>query len=492
MSTLSKHLFQYNRGLPKRQLKPAGASEDRWGYGPAPFLSPVSDIHAINSPGDGDDPDGSLPWYNGTDGGMYRFETEEQLQKFYQVYHPDSEYEGKFQTINVVDSFPWSHSPQTSMTGINDDVPTISLMEHNMLQNPAINAMLYNMFTGLDVLGENTTKIATQAAEDAIETTTGFLNGVLDKFGDGTVSAFTKSATANLKDRLLNVVGSLDRSGDKKLTEKYPSRLTLPYRRLYATQPTGFKYKLPYFTDTYRYANPMFSDTSGNGNLPFQASISNMTGFVGSVVNAINTSTSGTYIEQPKYPNFPSETKSYSFSFPLLNTVDQEATQKNWELVFMLMYQNIPNRITRSAIAPPHIYECLIPGIWYSRYAYMSRVEVTMVGSRRTMPIKMHSSLASIEEPGFESLKQIKTIVPDAYMVNITMTELIPESRNYALESLRQSDLVEVVDSSDMDTRSGQAINAAGFADGIEASATAAIDQASTNAVNSFLDDLYS
>lgn len=122
----------------------------------------------------------------------------------------------------------------------------------------------------------------------------------------------------------------------------------------------------------------------------------------------------------------------------------------------------------------------------------MSRVEVTMVGSRRTMPIKMHSSLASIEEPGFESLKQIKTIVPDAYMVNITMTELIPESRNYALESLRQSDLVEVVDSSDMDTRSGQAINAAGFADGIEASATAAIDQASTNAVNSFLDDLYS
>ena len=121
----------------------------------------------------------------------------------------------------------------------------------------------------------------------------------------------------------------------------------------------------------------------------------------------------------------------------------------------MLMYQNTPNRLTRTAIAPPHIYEANIPGVWYSRYAYMSRVEITMVGSRRLMRLSLDDSISSLGEEGLKNTIQV--LVPDAYQISITMSELIPESRNYMMEMLRMGELIEVVDPMDGDTGIGQA-----------------------------------
>lgn len=469
MAAIGKHLFKFNRGLPPDAETPAGTNADT-GTGPAPFLSPIGAGYHVEMD-ESEAPE--TPYFNPRDGGMFMFETPEELEEYYQnelattgkTQGPNG---GLFQIINVVDSFPWSHSPETSMTGVNDDVPTISLLEHNILQNPALNAMMYNMFTATDILGNKIVEDGVEAAQSAVNKVTDFTNGLLSKMGDGTISAYSKAAANVLADRLKTGMDALKQTeGVGK--SKYVGDLQSPYQRLYSTRPTGFKYKFPYFTDTYRYANPLFSDSSGNGNLPFQASAGKISEFFGSVVNSLNTSSSGTYIEQPKYPNFPSETKSYTFSFPLLNTVSQEATQRNWELVFMLMYQNIPNRITRSAIAPPHIYECLIPGIWYSRYAYMSKVEVTMAGSRRTMNINMHESIKGVGQTGFEDISRVKTIVPDAYMVNITMTELIPESRNLAMESIRQSDIVEIIDPTDGNTDTGTALNASTLATDFQA-----------------------
>ena len=49
------------------------------------------------------------------------------------------------------------------------------------------------------------------------------------------------------------------------------------------------------------------------------------------------------------------------------------------------------------------------------------------------------------------------------------MTELIPESRNLAMESIRQSDIVEVIDPTDGNTDIGTALNASTLATDFQA-----------------------
>ena len=78
-----------------------------------------------------------------------------------------------------------------------------------------------------------------------------------------------------------------------------------------------------------------------------------------------------------------------------------------------------------------------------------------MVGSRRLMRLSLDDSISSLGEEGLKNTIQV--LVPDAYQISITMSELIPESRNYMMEMLRMGELIEVVDPMDGDTGIGQA-----------------------------------
>ena len=431
-----QHLFKFISGLPPESVKPVGLDSTA-GAGPAPQIVPYiyEDSFASQT-----SPKESM--WTGQGGGTYSSESEALASR-----GPK-----QFSTINVIENFKWSHSPRTAMINDNNDIPVIKLMEHTILQNVALNSILYNIAAVTD-LNPELVNDGVDTTVKAVDWATGAVGGAV-----GTVSAYSQAISNVVGSRVKKALKTLkSQNTDESL--KYTTSYQKPYHRLYATAPTGFKYKFPYFSDTYKYAAPGFSDTSGHTNLPFQKSAGNISEFASSVVSAFNTGTSGTYVEHPKYPAFPSDTKSYEFSFPLLNTVSMEDTQRNWELVFMLMYQNTPNRLTRTAIAPPHIYEANIPGVWYSRYAYMSRVEITMVGSRRLMELSLDESVGKLDERGLKDRNTIQVLVPDAYQISITMSELIPESRNYMMEMLRMGELIEVVDPTDGDTRTGQAVS---------------------------------
>lgn len=344
---------------------------------------------------------------------------------------------GKFEDIDVINHFPWTYSPASSRS----EVPELILKEERILQNPVFNMLAYNMFTATDML-----PAMKRAAEEKDQSGGGqsWLGGTMKTITSG-LSEDTKKLVNQFTDSVKEMVTSVvkDDTDVESLgtfgTDGYRKHLE-PYQRLYSTFPTGFRYHLPYFTDEFKTNTPSFTDSvSGQSQLPLQEFIAKGASLAGSIANSLNAAKAGTYIETPKYPSFPSAAKNYTISFPLLNTVSYENTYKNWQLLFLLLYQNLPNRVNRSVILPPKIYEATIPGVWYSRYSYMSNISISMLGTRRKMRFDNTTALGA----GMDS---IETIVPDAYQVNITMSELISESQNYMFESVMRNTRVRVTE----------------------------------------------
>jgi hypothetical protein len=137
----------------------------------------------------------------------------------------------------------------------------------------------------------------------------------------------------------------------------------------------------------------------------------------------------GIYIEKPKFYEFQSSGTPISFAFPLINTGHStfEDVLNNWQLLFMLTYQNRPNRKTRDLIDPPCIYEITIPGVKYFPFAYISKMSISYIGNRRKMYLTVPVQGGGVP---------IDTIVPDAYEVSITLTPLIAESQNFLYSML--------------------------------------------------------
>jgi hypothetical protein len=105
----------------------------------------------------------------------------------------------------------------------------------------------------------------------------------------------------------------------------------------------------------------------------------------------------------------------------------------------MLIYQNRPNRKSRDLIDPPCLYEVMIPGVKFMPYAYISGLSVQFMGSRRSYYLNV---------PSLKGTSKILTIVPDAYMVNITLQGLVAESQNFLYHMLFEQDIVNVTESS--------------------------------------------
>ena len=439
-----------------KQLDDSGINETNTGFGPAPELVPTGAIEeptivATDNERKADKIRARADEYSSAASNSSGDEQVAKLQTADRLHALADKTEGspedvksdkteipKMQTINVTRDFPWTYSPSTSR----EDVPTMILREERILQNPVFNALAYNLFTATDHIPKSVSEKSNEIANEAT-------NWITDKGGKAVsflgASERTKKAVETSIKSAAKVVEALVEQDE--LPDKYKNwtstdyrRHLEPYQRLYSTFPTGFKYKIPYFDDAYKQAQGGFGSDTSSGQLPFQSVLENIGGFVSSAVQALNATSPGTYVEQPKYPGFPASEKSYTLNFMLHNTVSWEDTLRNWQLVFMLIYQNIPNRVNRTVILPPKIYEARLPGVWYSRYSYMSTVAVQMQGARRDMKI----DTTNLGLPG--DLKEIKTTVPDAYQVSITLQELIPESQNYMFESIIRDSLVTIDD----------------------------------------------
>ena len=206
-----------------------------------------------------------------------------------------------------------------------------------------------------------------------------------------------------------------------------------PYEGLYITEDTRFIYNIPYFSNRQNFVSNSF-DTSDEA---FTQINPTQTQYLTEAVRDLamgssvlfNMDAPGIYVEKPKFYQFGSAGEDVSFSFPLINTgwSTFEDVVQNWQLLYLLTYQNRPNRRSRDLIDPPAIYEINIPGIKYSPFAYIEQMEVNFAGARRRMNIPV---------PYGSGITTINTIIPDAYVVTIRMKTLVGETQNFLYSML--------------------------------------------------------
>lgn len=232
------------------------------------------------------------------------------------------------------------------------------------------------------------------------------------------------------------------------------------YKGLYSTNDTGFFYDLPnlggnYFTTG---SNSFGADQSGSYFRGLVDKAGNMAEAIGGGANPISGAIKGVgvagdavaglgefvgrareiisggggyYTESPKFYQHGGNARSYDISFPLFNTTTWEDVITNFQLVFMLVYQNIPNRGSKQIVMPPCIYEVTVPGISYTPYAYMSSVDVKFVGAVRemTLPLPFES---------IDKFENVRVSVPEAYDVRLNLQELVGNTRNFMYHNVKR------------------------------------------------------
>lgn len=334
--------------------------------------------------------------------------------------------------INIRDSHHWTESPVTSR----GEVPFLSLKEYKILANPMLNQMINNVAVAVQ-LGAETLDTAGKMAAQATE-----LIGKISADG-----VDVKKEIANAQRRIEDL--STQDLQDEQ-TDQFSDPLE-PYKLMYMTAPTKFKYTMPYMENSFRSIQNSMGEGGSDGKQGLLGIVDSLAGAATEIMGDISGRTlvnPGVQIEKPKSFSFTGREKSYTVRFPLFNTKSYEEIIKNWEFLYLLIYQNTPNRITKDLIDPPCIYEAKIPGVWYSKYACITNLTIEYVGARREMPIEVlfiDSSNSNNTSDGTGSTnwqvepRTINTVIPDAYQVSLTVQELFSETQNFLYHMLRES-----------------------------------------------------
>ena len=324
--------------------------------------------------------------------------------------------------INVVTDFPWTKSPKSSRL----DVPRLVLKEKRIKTNSTISNFAYSVNTITDI-AKSSGKIASafgdkigSGSENIITKTAAGVAGAA-----GAVISETATVIENTSNALLNAVADdFESFGDNSV-------LT-PYNGLYRLEKTGFKYILPYMNDAYKAVNTSLGDAQQENIASSALGIASDIG--AKAAGALFALRPGVYIEEAKQFAMTQEGRSIEISFPLLNTGSYEEITRNWQLIYGLVYQNRPGRITKTLVDIPVMYEASIEGMLYMPYSYITNIRVDFMGNRRTMNVDM--PVIGSSEGGAGETRKINTVIPDAFNVSITLQGLNDETRNFLYESI--------------------------------------------------------
>jgi hypothetical protein len=111
--------------------------------------------------------------------------------------------------------------------------------------------------------------------------------------------------------------------------------------------------------------------------------------------------------------------QSVTITFPLYNTLDLESAFKHFSFVNLFTFQNLKTRTSLMTFIPPKIYEvdAFSAGGLYMAVAYVSNFKVDSIGTTRRMS-------------DFSAYGPKEILIPEAYRVSITFTDLLSQSSN--------------------------------------------------------------
>jgi len=335
--------------------------------------------------------------------------------------------------IDVVKDFKWTKTRRNSVG--RENTPTLELQEFYVT--------LPAFFSNLNVAKQ-------------IVTTAGKAIGSLADNAVG-IAGMGASVTSIVKDVVKKVDKEVETGiskarkafGVQESATKFDGQKYLTaYEHLYGVKRSNFIYKLPYLEDQYK--EVINSWASGEGTLN-----QSTTNIVDKIKNAFSFAAPGVGIDFAKSFQYASDGPSHNITFYLDNTKDSEYTgesittdashgspwasstgnrrvvpnyETNFRLIYLLLYQNMPNKLNRLALVPPVIYRAKLPGVFSYRYSFLSKVGVTMLGTRKMKNI-----------PNFittENNRAIDVVIPEGYEITMTLQSLIPETQNLYFDAI--------------------------------------------------------
>lgn len=400
----------------------------------------------------------------------------------------------KTNLINVVRDFYWTYSPVGDVARA--ETPRIVLTERKLRTNALVAQLKYSLgqaYSGVKQTKQNIKEItqntklsefieglitdaenkvtnladisqyyvnpengraAQQSLQDASSTLASNAAGVYASSDAAAKKIFNSVSNSAFGAYVKQVVSP----GDDNNPTVNSSPWLAPYKNLYLTDPTGWVYVLPYFSNNHANQGNGFSDSAGDstGNPIIQGPIAAATAFAtgaAGVLASLNNPAQITFIEKTKYYNYPTEGEDITVEFPLINTgqVTYSDVVKNWQFLFLLLYQNRPGKTSANTVDQPVIYQVEVPGAKFFPYCFIQSLNIEFMGSRREMNINIpvadtvSSDLGAAGQDlgtatGYQS---IPAIIPDAYKVTISLKSMLANSKNFMQHMIGPHNLVE-------------------------------------------------
>jgi hypothetical protein len=379
--------------------------------------------------------------------------------------------------IDVLNDFPWTNTNAAAR----NDTPRVTLKEYNVTRSSLFQQARYLLSSTPDVAsalqqGMNSAGWAGALVIGAGAAVAGRNAAGPGKRLIGALEGVGMAAAVSTGAATLVAKGQTWATSKLGLSLKQNTNLKSylqPYDQLYATAPTGFQYHFPYFAEEWKKSENNWSSLSKNETYnKFDTAMKQMIegGFKGGGLGgmtgagALRAFFPAAYVENPKQFDYgDGDKESKSISFTLFNTTTFEDVVRNWQLCFLLMYQNRPNRSSRVLVDTPVIYEVNIPGIYYCPFAFINSIEIKQVGGTRRMVIPILTSNVgdfntrlvqtstgprevSVRPVGgpteSTSSANLDTLIPDSYEVKIQLTPLVTESKNLMYQTITNNDSV--------------------------------------------------
>ena len=351
-------------------------------------------------------------------------------------YNPKAPYTGapviQTGTWDVHGEYNWALNLGVNNGDIRNYIPRIELVEYDLTSSSQLNA--YKLFLSqaqdqldIAVVGQPNTNTVTSNLASFIN------NGVLPN---------------GAPDKYLGPNNGVAQPGGFSNTD--------PYYGLYQGKPTDNKYYLPYLNPQNMTSSlGTWKGIDGNtiakdvGNIaadklgglqfgPIGSGIVKEFQDLGIKLDAVNSvanvtsSLNAPGISKETIKAFaPNDTgDTITTTFYLFNTQSQAELENNWNFLFTLTYQNLPNRKSLSRMDPPCIYTITVPGFKRFPVAVITGLKVDNIGTTRLVDITT-GEMVSVNKSNNENVKiENVKIVPEAYKVTVTIQSLLINSRN--------------------------------------------------------------
>lgn len=347
--------------------------------------------------------------------------------------------------VDVVNQFYWTNSKLGTQAGGRQEVPTLILKERRIKTSSLGAQLLYSLGAGKADLNQVSNLIPGVQLPK--------LGNILSSGATSFLSGVTKVLPSSVQQQITQVSNQYTDDASF-LSDPWLK----PYKTLYITEKTGWIYYLPFFSNKYQATNNSWGDGTDDSGGQFVMAkaaqyLQDLTGLAGDLLNP---NAVGTYQERAKFYQYSKDGDSISLTFPLINagSATYNDVIRNWQLIYLLLYQNRPERVDVNVVRPPVIYEAEIPGVRYMPLSYMSSIDIEYKGARRTMKI-------AIPGIGGNVTSTFYTIIPEAYQVSITLTSLIGESKNMLYAAAARSNDIKVYSANQINSLNSPSINTA-------------------------------